>query len=128
MRYILDTHTLLWIITEDSKLSTTALKIYLDPSNVMFFSMASVWELAIKASLGKISLGKTLEEFIEEHVKGNDIEILDIHLPHVFRIEQLPFHHRDPFDRLIIAQVIEDNLLLVGNDTIFDLYNVKRIW
>ena len=106
MRYLLDTHTLLWITTDDPKLSTKTKEIYLDAENSIFFSMASIWELAIKSSIGKLTFNKTLDEFIEEHVKGNNIEILKIELPHILRIENLPFHHRDPFDRLIIAQAI----------------------
>ena len=69
-----------------------------------------------------------LEEFVSEHITGNNIAILEIKLPHVLRIEQLPFHHKDPFDRLIISQSIEDNLPILGNDTVFDRYNIKRIW
>ena len=128
MKFLLDTHALLWIITDDAKLSKAAKNIYLDAGNTIFISMASLWELAIKSSLGKISLEKTLEDFTEEHIRGNDINILDIHLTHIIRIEQLPFHHRDPFDRLIIAQAIEDKLTIIGNDAAFDSYNIKRIW
>lgn len=128
MKYLLDTHSLLWIITDDSKLSKRAQDIYLDSENDIFLSMASIWELAIKSSLGKISLDKPLDEFVSEHVLGNNIEILEIKLPHVLRIEQLPFHHRDPFDRLIISQAIEDSLPILGGDNAFDLYKIKRIW
>ena len=106
MKYIVDTHALIWIVTEDSRLSNKAKKIYLDNKNDIYLSMASVWELAIKSSLKKISLGMPLEEFVDEHVRGNDIGIIDIQLPHVLGIELLPFHHRDPFDRLIISHLI----------------------
>ncbi len=128
MKYLLDTHSLLWIITDDPRLSKNAQDIYLDSENGIFLSMASIWELAIKSSLEKISLEKPLDEFVSEHVHGNNIEILDIKLPHVLRIEKLPFNHRDPFDRLIIAQSIEDNLPILGGDKVFDLYKIKRIW
>ena len=128
MKYLLDTHSFLWIITDDSKLSKKAQDIYLDSENDIFLSMASIWELAIKSSQGKISLDKPLEEFVSEHVLGNNIEILEIKLPHVLRIEQLPFHHRDPFARLIISQAIEDSLPILGGDKAFDLYKIKRIW
>lgn len=128
MKYLLDTHPFLWIITDDSKLSKKARDIYLDSENDIFLSMASIWELAIKSSLGKISLDKPLNEFVSEHVLGNNIEILEIKLPHVLRIEQLPFHHRDPFDRLIISQAIEDSLPILAGDKAFDSYKIKRIW
>jgi len=128
VKYLLDTQALLWITTNDTRLSNTAKDFYLNAENEIWFSMAGIWELAIKSSIGKIKFEKDLEEFIETHVKGNNIDILKIELPHVLRTEILPFHHRDPFDRLIIAQAIEDNLPIIGNDTAFDKYNVQRIW
>ncbi len=128
MRYLLDTHALLWLITENPKLTKKVKQIYFDGENEIFLSMGSIWELAIKSSLEKISLEQSLEAFISEHVTGNNIEILEIKRPHVLRVEQLPFHHRDPFDRLIISQALEDNLLILGTDKTFDLYGIKRIW
>ena len=128
MKYILDTHTLLWIVTDDSRLSSDAKRIYLDKRNDICLSLASVWELAIKSSLSKISFGMTLEEFVDEHVFGNAIDILYIGLGHVVRIEQLPFHHRDPFDRMIISQALEEDLIVLGSDTLFDDYGIKRLW
>ena len=128
MKYLIDTHTLLWIVTDSPKLSNKAKKLYLESENKILFSMASIWELAIKSSLGKLSLEKTLDDFVDEHIKGNDIQILDIELPHILRSEQLLFHHHDPFDRLIISQLIENNLSIIGSDEAFDLYKVNRIW
>lgn len=128
MKYLIDTHTLLWIVTNDPKLSAKAKDLYLDSENEIFISMASIWELSIKSSLGKISLEQPLDEFVDEHVKGNDIRILKIELSHVLRIENLPFYHRDPFDRLIISQSIEDNIPIIGSDKTFDSYPIKRIW
>jgi len=128
MKYLLDTHALLWITTDDLKLSKKAKNIYLDAENEILLSIASIWELAIKSSIGKITFQKDLDDFVDVHIKGNNIEILKIELPHVLRIEKLPFHHRDPFDRLIIAQAIEDNLKILGADNTFDKYKVKRIW
>ena len=128
MDYLIDTHTLLWIVTDSPKLSNRAKKLYLSPENKIFISLASIWELAIKSGLGKFLLEKPLEDFVDEHIKGNDIKILNIELPHILRIEKLPFHHRDPFDRLIISQQIENNLSIIGSDETFDKYDVKRIW
>ncbi len=128
MKYLLDTHTLLWIVTDSPKLSKKAKKLYLETDNLIFFSLASVWELAIKSSLGKIEFERSLEDLVEEHVKKNNIQILNIELPHLLRIEQLPFHHRDPFDRLLISQQIENNLSIISCDKVFDLYEVNRIW
>jgi len=128
MKYLLDTHALLWITTNDPKLSKKAKNIYLDAENEILLSIVSIWELAIKSSIGKITFQKDLDDFVDVHIKGNNIEILKIELPHVLRIEKLPFHHRDPFDRLIIAQAIEDNLKILGADNTFDKYKIKRIW
>lgn len=128
MKYLLDTHALLWITTDDVRLSNKARDIYLNAENIICFSSASVWELVIKMSIGKIKFEKDLDDFIEVHVKGNNIDILKIELPHILRIANLPFHHRDPFDRLIIAQAIEDSLIILGSDSIFDKYKVNRIW
>ena len=128
MKYLLDTHTLLWIVTDSPKLSKEAKKLYLEMDNLILFSLASIWELAIKSSLGKIEFEKSLESFVEEHVKENNIQILNIEIPHLLRIEQLPFYHRDPFDRLLISQLIENNLSIISCDKMFDLYDVKRIW
>lgn len=128
MKYLLDTHALLWIAINDPNLSFKTKDIYLNAENEIFFSMASIWELAIKSSINKISFEKDLEEFIDTHIKGNNIEVLKIELPHLLRIESLPFHHRDPFDRLIIAQAIENNLIILSSDKVFDKYKIKRIW
>ncbi len=128
MDYLIDTHTLLWIVTDSPKLSKRAKELYLDSENKIVISLSSIWELAIKSSIGKLILKKSLENFIEEHIKGNNIQILNIELPHILRIEKLPFYHRDPFDRMIISQQIENNLTIIGADSIFDKYGVKRIW
>ncbi len=128
MDYLIDTHTLLWIVTDSPKLSSTAKKHYLNPENKILISLASIWELAIKSSVDKLTLNKHMEEFVDEHIKGNDIQILNIELPHILRIEKLPFYHKDPFDRLIISQQIENNLSIIGTNEVFDKYGVKRIW
>lgn len=128
MKYLIDTHTLLWITTNDPKLSPLAKNIYLDTGNEILVSMASIWELAIKSSMAKISFKNTLEGFVQYHVIGNNIQLLGVSLSHLLRVETLPFHHRDPFDRLIISQAIEENMPIIGNDSSFDLYQVERRW
>jgi len=128
MNYLLDTHTLLWITANDSKLSEKAKELYLNDENEILLSMASIWELAIKSSIKKISFETSLEDYIEEHVRNNNIKILGIEISHVIRVEKLAFHHRDPFDRLIIAQAIEEKLPIISNDNIFDKYDIQRQW
>ncbi len=128
MKYLIDTHTLIWIASENPKLSEKVKRLYLEPKNEIYLSIASIWEIAIKMSLGKISLGENLESFITNHIKGNSIKILDIKVSHILIVEKLPFHHKDPFDRLIISQSIEEEIPVLGKDSIFDFYESKRIW
>ena len=128
MKYLLDSHVLFWIITGDLQLSRKAKNIYLDEKNKIFISIASLWEIAIKISLNKLSISMSLPEFVQEHVIANEIFIMPIELTHIYNLENLPFYHRDPFDRLIIAQSMAEKINILSNDTVFDRYPVKRIW
>ena len=92
------------------------------------FSIASIWEIAIKTSLGKLSFDKPLEQFLPEQIAANDARLLDISLSHALRVANLPFHHRDPFDRMIIAQSLTENVPILSDDKAFDAYGIKRIW
>lgn len=94
----------------------------------MYFSLASVWEIAIKKSLGKLTIDKPLNTFLSSQLAANSIEILDLSYRHVCRVETLPFHHRDPFDRLLAAQCLEDALPIMSSDPAFDHYGIKRVW
>ena len=128
MKFLIDTHTLLWIVTNDKKLSKTANKLYLNSENLIFVSLASIWEMAIKISLKKLSIEEPLKDFIHTQIKRNDIRILNIEPEHILLLENLPFHHRDPFDRLIISQSMNENIPLLSSDKVFDRYPIKRIW
>jgi PIN domain nuclease of toxin-antitoxin system len=128
MRYLIDTHTLLWVVTKDQRLSETAKQLYLNTDNIIFLSSASIWELIIKISLKKLSIESPIKEFIENQIKGNDIKILNIEIKHILSLENLPYYHRDPFDRLIICQSINENIPIVSSDKVFDSYPIKRIW
>ena len=88
----------------------------------------SSWEIAIKASLGKLRLGTPLERFVPEHMAANGFRMLGIEFDDVARIESLPFHHRDPFDRLLVAQALRRDLVIASRDRSFDRYGVERIW
>jgi len=118
---------LLWLVTDDARLSPTVKKIYLNSRNSIFLSMASVWELAIKRSLNKISLPESLRDFVHKHIIDCDIQILKIELAHLYSLESLPFHHRDPFDRLIVSQAIQEKLTVISADRTFDLYPIKCV-
>ncbi len=128
MDYLLDTHVILWIALNDNKLSKKARNIFLNQDNRIYLSLISIWEIAIKCSIGKLELGESIKGFVKKYVEENDIEILRPQLADVVRIEKLPFFHRDPFDRLIITQALENNCNIISRDKTFDQYPVKRIW
>jgi PIN domain nuclease of toxin-antitoxin system len=128
MRILIDTCSFLWFIENNPKLSSTALSLIEDSDNEILFSMVSVWEIAIKSSIGKLSITYPFDDFIRQQLKVNDIELLTIKFEHVSYITSLPFHHRDPFDRLILSQSIVEKLPIVSADSIFDSYPVKRLW
>ena len=128
MKYLLDTHALLWILADDQRLSKNAKDCYLDKKNIILLSLSSIWEMSIKSSLNKLEIKSSMETFVEQHVINNNIQILNILPQHLYPLEKLPFHHRDPFDRLIISQAIYENMPVITSDKNFDLYSVKRVW
>jgi PIN domain nuclease of toxin-antitoxin system len=128
MRYLLDSHALLWYTLDDPRLSGTAKKLILDPANEVLISPASYWELAIKVSIGKLKLQRPYEEFIDICLNKYAFVILPVEPKHTRHLITLVFHHRDPFDRLLIAQAIEENVPIIGNDEEFDPYPIKRLW
>lgn len=128
MDYLLDTHTLLWIVTDDSQLSNKVRKIFLDEQNEIYISVASLWEIAIKVSLKRLELGQSLTDFYYKHVIGNKIKLIDLKVEHLVVLETLVFHHRDPFDRLIICQSMVEKIPILSNDKVFSKYPIKRIW
>ncbi|MCX6029627.1 MAG: type II toxin-antitoxin system VapC family toxin [Chloroflexi bacterium] len=128
MRLLLDTHTLLWFIEGSPRLSTRARALIEDEENEVFLSVASLWEIAIKVSLGKLRLARPFEALIPQQLSLNDITLLDIAINHASNVITLPFHHRDPFDRLLIAQAQVEQMPIVGDDPAFDPYPVTRLW
>ena len=128
MKVLLDTHAFLWLITGDHRLSKTARKAFLDPENRLFFSAASLWEICIKKSLEKLSLKKGWLKTIQDEMKVNAIQWLPVEIPHCAELTKLPFHHRDPFDRMLIAQATVEDLQLLSRDSHFSAYEIKRIW
>jgi PIN domain nuclease of toxin-antitoxin system len=98
------------------------------PESERLLSVASLWEIAIKASLGKLAFSKPLETFLPEQVALNHFRVLDISMTHALRVAKLPFLHRDPFDRMIIAQSLSEDLPVLSNENAFDAYGVKRSW
>ncbi|MEK7442632.1 MAG: type II toxin-antitoxin system VapC family toxin [Chloroflexota bacterium] len=127
MRALLDTHSFLWFIAGDEKLSEHAKLLIEDEETELLMSIASVWEMAIKTSLGKLTLAQPFDE-LPTHIEQNKIKILPIKVEHTILVAKLPFHHRDPFDRLIIAQALVEHLPIIGIDAMFDAYGIKRLW
>lgn len=128
MKLLLDTHSFLWFVTDDSQLSATARALIVDPTNDVFVSPASYWEVAIKVSLGKYPLTVPFEQFFTEGIDGNDFSVLPIEVRHAAVLSSLPMHHKDPFDRMIIAQALTEQIGVVGIDAAFDAYHVTRFW
>ena len=128
MKVLLDTHAFLWWITDSPKLSARARKVIQDSNNELFFSAASGWEIAIKAQLGRLQLPDNLEQFIMEQLSLNAILVLPIQLHHALRVYTLPQYHRDPFDRIIVAQSQIENLPILTTGTQITPYTVETIW
>jgi PIN domain nuclease of toxin-antitoxin system len=128
MRVLLDTHAFLWWVTDDPGLPRRARKVIASASHDILFSLASCWELAIKLSLGKLRLAAPFEKFLPDQLARNGFRELPVTFRHVARVRQLPFHHRDPFDRMLAAQALEDDLAIVSGDPVFRAYGVKRVW
>lgn len=128
MTLLLDTHVFLWFILGDPRMGPSARKIIESPDNDCYLSIASIWEAAIKVSIGKLPLGHPFESYISCKLAENGISILPISIAHAARMTALPFHHRDPFDRLLVAQAMTESMVIVSSDSILDRYQVTRIW
>jgi PIN domain nuclease of toxin-antitoxin system len=128
MNLLLDTHAFLWFVGGSDALSADARAAIEDPDNSSFLSMASAWELSIKSSLGKIEFVEPFESFLPEQLTINGFDLFNIDWRHVAQVHSLPYHHRDPFDRLLVAQALVENMPVVSKETGFDAYGVTRIW
>lgn len=128
MTLLLDTHTVLWFWWADPQLSPKATALICDPANRKLVSPASAWEVAIKVSLKKLDLGGPYRGFFPQQMLRNNFEWLPITDDHLAVVADLPFHHKDPFDRLLIAQATWEGIPIVGVDAAFDPYTVTRIW
>lgn len=126
MKILLDTHTLLWALTEQSRLSPRV-RLLLSSAET-WFSVAGVWEIITKVKVGKLSLPQPAGTFVTSELSSNGVQVLPVTLDHVLRLESLELHHRDPFDRILIAQSLEENLPIVTSDPLFARYPVQLIW
>jgi PIN domain nuclease of toxin-antitoxin system len=128
MNLLLDTHTLLWFVLGDAQLSVAARQLIEDATNPKFVSPAACWEIAIKISIGKYALNEPYETFMDRAIRQNGFLTLPIEPRHTALLINMPFHHRDPFDRLIIAQAVVEGLAIVSANPVFDAYSVQRLW
>lgn len=128
MKLILDTHTFLYFIAGSSKLSDDARSLIENPDNENLISTASLWEMAIKVSLGRLELSDPFDDVIRKQIVINGFQILNIEVEHISRVVTLPFHHRDPFDRLLVAQALAEDCSIVSADGALDAYLVRRLW
>lgn len=128
MKLLLDTHALLWFLDADPSLSANAKALIEDPQNHKLVSIASCWEIAIKVGLKKLDLGEPATTFLPREISVNHFDLLAIELRHATFVETLPLHHRDPFDRLLIAQALIERIAIVSVDAVFDSYGVQRLW
>jgi len=128
MRFLLDTHTFLWWVSDNPRLSRNALRLIASPNNDIFLSAVSGWEIAIKVQLGKMKVSSPFEQFVAEQIFHNDIITLPIKMSHALHVQSLPLHHRDPFDRMLIVQSQLEKMPIISVDSIFEYYDVEVAW
>lgn len=128
LRRLLDTHTFLWLATGDVRLPPDLPDRLADPEVELVLSVASIWEMATKKSLGKLTTTIPLEELIATQCEAMAVTVLDVRREHALGVATLPFHHRDPFDRLLVAQAVAEGLAIVSRDEAFDGYPFERVW
>jgi PIN domain nuclease of toxin-antitoxin system len=125
-RLLLDTHAFIWFVSNDANLPA-ATKNQIESADAVFLSIASIWEIAIKLNIGKLSLKGTFED-IEPQLIAADIKILPVTFTDTVEFRYLPLYHRDPFDRILVAQAINHSLVLISRDVAFDAYSIQRLW
>ena len=128
MNYLLDTHTFLWWIAESQEIPPALVKKLGHASGSVYFSVVSLWELGLKRGIGKLRLPEPIDTYVLKQIQANRIELLPLHAPHVFRSLELAPHHRDPFDRMLVAQALVENLTLVSRDQALRAYPAKIVW
>ena len=128
MRILLDTHAFLWWVTDSTELSRRARRVIADGANEIYFSAASAWEIAIKSSLGRVTLPDEPEVFITAQLQENGFQVLPVQLHHALGVAALPAVHRDPFDRLLVAQARTEQLAVLSRDARLARYSVRVVW
>jgi PIN domain nuclease of toxin-antitoxin system len=125
---LLDSNILIWFTLTPDRLSAKVTQLIADKNNNLFISIASIWEIQIKLQLQKLTLNLPLSTLVKDLQQNSDIQILDITLAHIYALENLPNEHRDPFDRIMIAQAMVEKMPFLSADKVFDLYRIERVW
>lgn len=128
MKVLLDAHTFLWFVWNDVQLTHDATALIVNPTNQKLISTATYWEIAIKVSIGKLDLGEPYRAFMHREIARNHFDLLHVSVDHAAAVAVLPLHHRDPFDRMLIAQALVEQTPIVSGDRAFDAYPVTRLW
>lgn len=128
MRVLLDTHALMWMLSEPDKLSPKAREIIRKPDNEVFISIINLWEIITKRQIGKLAYSINVTQIFREQAEANGLELIEFRLPHLATLELLPMHHRDPFDRALIAQALAEDLTIISRDAAFNRYAVTTLW
>ncbi|BAU12682.1 hypothetical protein LEP3755_32130 [Leptolyngbya sp. NIES-3755] len=128
MRLLIDTHVFIWLNETPDRIPQQTIALLSNPDNELLLSLVSVWEMQIKIQLGKLQLQNPLQDILRTQQSVNDLQILSIELSHIWALEGLPNHHRDPFDRLLIALTIATQLSIVSADSKFDRYSIEQLW
>lgn len=128
MRVLLDTQAFLWLLGDDSLLSDRARSVFANPDNEVLLSVASVWEIVVKAQRGKLQFPQPAGPYIRQQIRKTSVDVLPISLAHVLQVEKLPTHHRDPFDRILLAQAVEERIPIMSTDRAFEAYPVEILW
>ena len=128
MKLLLDTNVFIWLNDAPHRVKEQVMRVIANPENDLFLSLISIWEMQIKIQIGKLALSDALADILKTQQVDNNLQILTINLSHIWALENLPYHHRDPFDRLLIAQAQIEGMTLVSADGMFDLYDVDLLW
>lgn len=127
MRFLIDTHIFIWFINGDNQLPSPVLSQIENPQNTCMISIASIWEMGIKYGMGRLELNNDFSA-INRFLYDNSIQILPVNFEHIQKLTELPFHHRDPFDRVIIAQAISEQMSIITKDELFSHYSINILW
>lgn len=128
MKLLLDTHAFIWWDENPAQLEPAARPACSDPNNELVLSTASLWEMQLKRMVGKLTLRKPLRQLLDDQVQQNGLELVPVGVEHILRLDLLPFHHRDPFDRILIATVQVEGWTVVSHDGAFGAYGVPVLW